>query len=151
MKSLSFFDRLSGTPSSKPSEPARKITPIVEQGDSPTNEPLEGELAIDMVETPREYIVRAMLAGVHTNDVDLATTRDSLTIRGTRTDEKHGTEGSYVYRELYWGAFSRTITFAEEIEPEEVSAFQNQGLLTVVLPKVDRDRVQKIRVRTSDK
>lgn len=151
MKSFSFFEKISQ--SAKPIEsPKRKAhkTEIVSEANE-HEEPLLGELAVDVIETQKEYIVRAMIAGVHTNDIDIATTRNSLTITGTRTDEKNGTEGSYVCKELYWGAFERVVDFDEEIDPEEVSAFQSQGLLTIILPKFDKNRIQKVRVRSNDK
>jgi len=54
---------------------------------------------------------------------------------------------NYFYRELYWGAFSRTLMLPQEIEPEAAEASQKHGLLTLKLPKIDKARVQNIRVK----
>ena len=57
-------------------------------------------------------------------------------------------ENDYFHRELYWGSFSRTIMLPEEIEVEEAEAIERHGLLTIKLPKVDKAKQNKLRVKS---
>lgn len=105
------------------------------------------DLAVDMHQTPNEIIIQAMVAGVRPEDLDVNITRETVTISGKRSEVKQVVEESYFYKELSWGSFSRTIMLPQEIEPEEAEATERHGLLTVRLPKINKDRVQKLKVR----
>lgn len=70
-----------------------------------------------------------------------------VTIRGTRDEDQESPDEDYQFRELFWGSFSRTIVLPEEIVIDEAEAKEKHGLLTIVLPKVDKDRSTKLKVR----
>lgn len=106
-----------------------------------------GDLAIDMHQTPNEIVIQAMVAGVKPEDLDVSISRESITISGKRSDQKQVVEENFFFRELSWGTFSRTIILPQEIEPEEAEAVERHGLLTLRLPKVNKDKVQKLKVR----
>lgn len=107
----------------------------------------EGELPIDMYRTGDNIVIRALVAGVEPDDLDIAITRDTVTIRGTRDEHQEAPDEDYQFRELYWGGFSRTIVLPEEIMIDEATAKEKHGLLTIILPKVDKDRSTKLRVK----
>jgi HSP20 family protein len=109
--------------------------------------PQEGQLAVDVVNTEDSIIVRAMLAGVKASDIDIDIARDLVTIRGTREEEDEVTEDNYYHKELFWGAFSRTIMLPEEIDVDQAEAVEKNGLLTLKLPKLDKNRKAKIVVK----
>ena len=73
-------------------------------------------------------------------------TRESITIRGERHSDARVHQDSYITQELYWGAFSRTIMLPEEIEVEEAMAKEEHGLLTIRLPKIDKNKQAKLKV-----
>lgn len=106
------------------------------------------ELAVDVYQTPDEIIVRAFVAGVMGTNLDLSLTREMLTISGTRHDEKETNEDDYFMRELYWGSFSRTIMLPEEIDVDLAEASEAHGVLTIRLPKVNKKRQTKLKVRS---
>jgi HSP20 family molecular chaperone IbpA len=109
----------------------------------------EGQLAVDMCQTPSEIIIKTMVAGVKPEDLDIAITRDMVTIRGRRMEAHETAENDFFHRELYWGSFSRTIVLPAEVEIEEAEASEKHGLLTLVLPKIDKNRQSKLKVRTN--
>ena len=74
-------------------------------------------------------------------------TREMVTIKGRRDPLQQIPSAQYLTRELYWGGFSRTLVLPQEIEPELVEASQKHGLLMLKLPKIDKARVQNIRVK----
>lgn len=109
----------------------------------------EGELAIDMFQTASEIIIKAMVAGVKPEDLDVSITRDMVTIHGRRTNSYNTPETDFFHKELYWGSFGRTIVLPSEIEIEEAEAKEQHGLLTLILPKIDKNRQSKLKVRTN--
>jgi HSP20 family molecular chaperone IbpA len=119
---------------------------------SPTlvpEEPVDGELSVDVYQTPTHIVVKAMIAGVKPEDLDVTITRDMVTIRGKREQHTEGSTGEYFFEELYWGSFSRTIVLPQEIEVEEAEAVEKHGLLIIRLPKLDKGRQAKLKVRSS--
>ena len=115
----------------------------------PVEEPIEGELSVDVYQTPSHIIVKAMIAGVRPEDLDVTITRDMVTIRGKREQHTEGTAGDFFFQELYWGSFSRTIVLPQEVEVEEAEAVEKHGLLIIRLPKLDKGRQAKLKVRSS--
>lgn len=108
----------------------------------------EGELSVDVYQTPNELIIEAMLAGVKPEDLHISITRDMVTIKGRRDGNTQITDDDYFYRELYWGTFSRSILLPHEIEIENVEAVEKHGLLIIRLPKIDKARQAKVKVKS---
>jgi len=113
------------------------------------DEATTGELNVDVYQTPEEIIVRTMVAGIPPHNVDIALTRDMLTITGEREEDKEVTEDNYFYRELSWGSFTRTIMLPAEVEVDEAEAKEKHGILTIRLPKINKERQAKIKVKSS--
>ena len=108
----------------------------------------EGELSVDVYQTPSEIIIEAMVAGVKPEDLHLSITRDMVTIKGRREGNTQVTHDDYFYKELYWGAFTRSILLPHEVEIEEAEAVEKHGLLIIRLPKVDKARQTKLKVKS---
>ena len=112
-------------------------------------ETLEGELSVDVYQTPTHIVIKAMIAGVRPEDLDVSITRDMVTIRGKREQHTEGSTGDFFFQELYWGSFSRTIVLPQEVEIEEAEAIEKHGLLIIRLPKMDKSRQAKLKVRSN--
>ncbi|MEX0918875.1 MAG: Hsp20/alpha crystallin family protein [Candidatus Paceibacterota bacterium] len=108
----------------------------------------EGELTVDVYQTPTEIVIQTMVAGVKPEDLNINITREMVTIKGERERLTGVVEEDYFQKELYWGSFTRTILLPAEVETEEAEASEKHGLLTIRLPKIDKDRVQKLKVKT---
>ena len=108
---------------------------------------VEGQLGIDLFETPVEVIVKTMIPGVRKDDIDISLSRDMLTIRGERKHEKTISDDDYHYRELYWGTFSRTVKLPHEVDIDKAEATESQGMLTLRLPRVDKERQTKVKLK----
>jgi HSP20 family molecular chaperone IbpA len=147
----SFEDLESGGASYTPRERGQSL-PIKHDTRSAIQEPeeqLEGELAVDVYQTPTHIIIKAMIAGVRPEDLDVSITRDLVTLRGKRERHTEGTAGDFFFQELYWGAFSRTIVLPQEVEIEDAEATEKHGLLTIKLPKLDKGRQAKLKVKSN--
>jgi len=165
----SFFERLTGTVNvdeydfedeQEAPEPVRPVTggkklvPKETKTAPAQNAWIEddgniGQLSVDVFQTASEIIVRTMVAGVKRDDLDIALNRDMITIKGKREEDNSVSEDDYFHKELYWGSFSRTILLPHEIEVEGAEATENNGLLTIRLPKIDKNRQTKLRVKSS--
>jgi HSP20 family protein len=107
-----------------------------------------GELSVDMYETAKEIILESMIAGVKPEDLHIATTHNSITISGKREANTHIKQDDYIVQELYWGQFSRTVELPNDIAVDDAEAVEKHGLLIVRLPKIDKDRNVKVRVKS---
>lgn len=148
----SFFERLTGTVKMDESEfdvpeaeePRRgsKRDTLLEDA------PADAELAVDVYQTPDEIVIKTMVAGVRPEDLDINITRDMVSLRGRREEVAEEDGKDFFHKELYWGSFARTIMLPEEIEVEEAEAVEKHGLLTIRLPKVDKSKKNKLRVKS---
>ena len=107
----------------------------------------EGELTVDLYQTPTEIVIKSMVAGVKPEDLDISITRDMVTIKGKRETERFVKDEDYFHQELYWGTFSRTIMLPAEVQVDEADAVEKHGLLILRLPKIDKNRQTKLRVK----
>ncbi|MGC9599597.1 MAG: Hsp20/alpha crystallin family protein [Minisyncoccia bacterium] len=112
----------------------------------PANEP-EGQLTVDVYQTPSEIVVESAIAGVKPEDIDVSATPDSITIRGTRERVQSAESEDYLYQECYWGRFTRSIILPQEVDPEGASVNFKNGILTVHLPKVNKKKSKKLNVK----
>ena len=109
----------------------------------------EGQLSVDVYQTADHIILKAVVAGVKPDHLDVSITRDMVTIKGKREEQKEVTEDDYFYKELYWGSFSRTILLPQEVEVDEAEATEKHGVLIIKLPKIDKDRETKLKVKAN--
>jgi HSP20 family molecular chaperone IbpA len=153
-KKRSFFERLSG--GVKMSDDTQESnSPLVSEHNSNPElwqtgqaEETDGELALDVYQTASEIIIQTFVAGVKPEDLEINITRDLLTLRGKRMETRTIKEDDYFSKELYWGSFSRTISLPQEVEPEEAEAIERHGLLTIRLPKIDRNKKNHLKVKS---
>jgi len=145
------FDDLETGSGMIPTRSTSKRVPIQQQAmpELVPEEPVDGELSIDVYQTSTHIIIKAMIAGVRPEDLDVSITRDMVTIRGKREQHAEGSSGEFFFQELYWGSFSRTIVLPQEIDLEEAEASEKHGLLIIRLPKLDKGRAAKLKVRSN--
>ncbi len=110
---------------------------------------VEGQLTIDVYQTEDEIIVESTIAGVEPGDIDIDATSDSVTIRGERHKNTEIAETDYFYQECFWGRFSRSVILPQEVDPDKAYSNLKNGVLTVHLPKINKDRARKISVKRS--
>ncbi len=115
--------------------------------EGPDDEQQDGELPVDMFQTGDAIVIRALVAGVSPDDLDIAITRDMVTIKGSREEYREASDDDYYHRELFWGSFSRTLLLPEEVIIDEAEAHEKHGLLEIRLPKVDKGRSTRLKVK----
>ena len=145
------FDELEQGGSGYHAHPAERSLPITSSGGVPVaaDDDEVGELAVDVYQTPTHIIVKAMIAGVRPDDLDVSITRDLVTIRGKRERAHEGSNGDFFFQELYWGSFTRSIVLPQEVDLEDAEASEKHGLLTIKLPKLDKGRQAKLKIKSN--
>lgn len=118
-----------------------------EDSDETTPSEAEGQLTIDVYQAPDEIIIESTIAGVKPEDLDIAITSESVTIRGERRHEQKVEEDDYFYQECYWGKFSRSIILPQEVDPDKSAANLKNGILTIRLPKLNRQKGRRLKVK----
>lgn len=106
-----------------------------------------GELAIDVFQTENSLIIQTAIAGVKPEDLDITIDHDVVSIKGTRKRSEESEGENYLIHECYWGAFAREILLPEEVDAGKAEAVLKNGILTLSLPKVERQKWKKVEVR----
>jgi HSP20 family protein len=123
--------------------PEDQQTPEAEEWDE---EPVAGQLAVDVYETKEKLVVKGRVAGVNKSELDVSISDNTLTIRGTLSAGNEDDVENYFLQECYWGEFSRSIVLPVPVKEDEIEAVLKDGVLTISFAKVKQDTVKKIEV-----
>lgn len=161
-KKPSFFERISGAGDALDAfdeelSPAREkprsrgngngiVRPMPLDDELPVT---EGQLPVDVHQTAGDIIIRAFVAGVRPDELNISISRDMVEIEGSRMEREQVAGPDYFTRELFWGSFSRTIMLPQEVDVDASSASAKDGLLTIILPKLDKAKQTKLRVKAA--
>jgi len=108
----------------------------------------EGQLAVDVYQTPSEIVIKAPIAGVKPEEIEVSIAEDVVTIKGERKSDVSVVRENYYYQECYWGTFSRSIVLPVAADTEHASATFRNGILTLTIPKEAKAKTKKVRVKT---
>src|SRR6056297_590143 len=99
--------------------------------------------AIDVSDNDDNVEIRCDLPGVKKDDIDISVSDNLLTIKGEKKDEK---EEAYYRRESWSGAFQRTVSLPDSVDPDKAKAEMKEGILHLTLPKKEEKKRTQIKV-----
>lgn len=106
--------------------------------------------AIDVYDSGEQVVVRAILPGATSEDIDLTIEQNTLTLRGrfghTASDESHS-DVTWYRREIGSGQFAESFTLPVPVDAENATASFENGILTLTLPKAEQARTRRIPVQ----
>jgi HSP20 family protein len=105
---------------------------------------------MDLVETEDHYVLTADLPGLGQEDISLEFEGDVLTLSGKRKAEQTERKDGYYRIERASGAFSRSLTLPEGVDPDAVKATFEKGVLEVQIPKPEQRRPKKVAIQVGD-
>ncbi len=108
----------------------------------------EGRLTVDVYQDGDDILVQSTVAGVTPDELDIHITNESVTIKGQREKTEQIADKDYFYQECFWGRFSRSVILPTEVDPEKSTATVKNGVLTIRMPKLNRQRAKKVRVKS---
>ncbi len=109
-------------------------------------EPMPGQLAVDVYETETRLVIKARTAGVSKSDLDVSISDGILTISGTLSSGDDSEATQWHMQECYWGEFSRTLALPVPVKEDEVEAVLKDGVLTISFTKVKQEQARKIEI-----
>jgi len=78
--------------------------------------------------------VKADLPGVDPKDVEITVEGTLLTFKGERKGQQETSEGNYLWQEVQYDSFVRTLPLPEGVKAEDVQAVYHNGVLDVTIP-----------------
>jgi len=102
--------------------------------------------AMDLVEADEHFVLRADLPGMSEEDVNIEVEERVLTVSGERKANYETNKDGFHRVERAFGAFSRSLTLPEGINPEAVEANFDRGVLEVRIPKPEQPKPRKISI-----
>jgi HSP20 family protein len=102
--------------------------------------------AMDLVESGEHYVLRADLPGMSEEDVSIEFEDGTLTLSGERKVEHEDEKEGFHRVERSFGAFSRSLTLPQGIDPEAVTASFDRGVLEIRIPKPEQRKPRRIEI-----
>ena len=103
--------------------------------------------ALDISERKDAYLVTVELPGVEPDDLDITLEDGLLTIQGERHFAHDSSEQQFHRVERRYGAFRRAITLPAQVQAEQIQASFDNGVLQIVVPKMEEAKPKRIQVR----
>lgn len=102
---------------------------------------------IEVFDKEDRFVVRMDLPGIKKEEIDISMTGNSLTVKGERKKEATVKEEEYERCEISYGSFSRSVTLSGDVNADKIEANLKDGILEVVLPKVEAAKPTKIQIK----
>jgi HSP20 family protein len=104
---------------------------------------------VDIFENRDHLIIRAEIAGVQREDVDVRIENGVLILHGERKREAGITEGNAHRMERIYGTFTRTFALPTTVDGAKVTATYKDGVLEVSIPKIETAKPKKIEIQAA--
>lgn len=105
--------------------------------------------AVDVAETPEEYVVKAELPEVRKEDIKVTVDGGVLRLSGERSQEKEEKNKRFHRVERSYGSFARSFVLPDTVDEAKLQAEFKDGLLTVHLPKAAQPKPKTVDVKVS--
>ena len=102
---------------------------------------------VDIVETDKEFQIKAELPEVKKEDLKVTIENGALTIQGERKQEKEEKGKKFHRIERYYGSFIRSFSLPENVDEDEIKASFKDGMLVLSLPKTEPAKPKGVEVK----
>jgi HSP20 family protein len=107
---------------------------------------------VDIYEEEHNITLKIEVPGIDENDIDVRIENNTLTVQGVRKIEKEEKEENFRRVERQYGSFTRSFTLPPSVDPAQVSAHYDKGVLNINLGKKAEAKPKQIKVNVgSDK
>lgn len=100
---------------------------------------------MDVSETDKEVQVQAELPGVSEKDIEVSLNEDVLTLRAEKKQESSQERGGIHLSERSYGIFQRSLRLPFPVNPDQVQAQFENGVLRITLPQPQLQRQPRTR------
>ena len=102
--------------------------------------------SVDMFEDEGNLVIKAELAGMSKDDIDVNIEDGTLTLSGERKSDNEVVADQYYRRERTYGKFLRTFALPADVDPDKISAEFKDGVLKIEIPKPEEKKPRQITV-----
>src|ERR1700730_5807366 len=100
---------------------------------------------VDIYEDEHNIVLKIEVPGIDEKDIDVRVQNNTLTVHGERKMEKEEKEENFRRVERQYGSFTRSFTLPSSVDPEQVSADYDQGVLKIKLAKKAEAKPKQIK------
>ena len=111
-------------------------------------EEYEGQLAIDVYQDNDFVVLKAPIAGVKPENLEISITDEVINVKGERRQANEIQKENYFCQECYWGSFSRSYLLPVAVDAEKAEASLKNGILSIKIPKQEKTKTRLIKVKT---
>lgn len=131
----------------------RMLNELYGEGEFGFGEQLNLRMPLDVIENDDEFVVKADVAGIDPEDIEITYTDNNLSIKGEMIEEREEKEeeGRYHLRERRYGTFSRTISMPGSVDVDSIQAETENGVLKIHLPKKEEVKPRRIEIKGGEK
>jgi len=101
---------------------------------------------VDIYEDEHNITLKMEAPGIDEKDIDVRVEGNTLNVRGERKLEKDEKEENYRRMERQYGCFTRSFTLPSSVDPGQVSAHFDKGVLKINLAKKVEAKPKQIKV-----
>ena len=102
--------------------------------------------AIDISETKDDITILADIPGMQKDDIRIVVHENTLTLKGERKSETKEEKTNYYRTERTYGSFYRSFTLPSMVDATKIKANYSNGVLEIVLPKVEEAKPKEISI-----
>ena len=139
-----FFALQTDKPNNKPNiKEIFSPTPFIDEEDTIE----EGQLNIDILQDDNNLYLITPIAGVEPEKIEIILEKDVITIKGERKNIFINSNKQTLFKECYWGQFSRSIILPVSVDEKNLQAEFNKGILQITLPKAPESKKISIKIK----
>ena len=101
---------------------------------------------VDVYEDEHNITLKIEVPGIDEKDIDVSIENNTLAVHGQRKFEKEEKEENFQRIERHYGSFTRSFTLPTSVDPEQVSAHYDKGVLKIRLAKKAEAKPKQIKV-----
>jgi HSP20 family protein len=101
---------------------------------------------VDIIDRDKDIVVRADVPGVKKKNLDVSLTDNTITIKGSTSEEKKEEDGNYYRSETVKGSFSRTLSLPSDVDSSKAKSSFKNGVLEVIVPKMRKAHTKKVKI-----
>ena len=101
---------------------------------------------VDVYEDEHNVVLKIEVPGIDEKDIDVRIENNTLTVHGERKFEREEKEENFRRVERNYGSFTRLFTLPNTVDPEQVSADYDKGVLKIKLAKKAEAKPKQIKV-----
>lgn len=110
-------------------------------------EEYEGQLAVDVYQTGDDIVLKAPIAGVKPENLEITITDEVINIKGQRSQTEEIQRENFFAQECYWGSFSRSYVLPMAVSSDKATASLKNGILTIRIPKLEKTKTRTIEIK----